>query len=418
MMMMRKICFKNTVCSGGLVLVAALSAWALAGVAMACDVPVFRYALERWEASPYTAVVFHDGPLSAEDKIALGLLANAAEDKEHPANLIVKTVDTQKDLEGAAEELYLRACPAKLPWVAVLEPQEFPGMVGDEMALGFRNLLWGGPLELGAAQRLVDSPKRREIARRLLQGDSAVWLLVESGDKAKDDAAAELIAENLKKVQVEMKDALRPTDDSDRDPNSPAAGDMTAAVPLKVAFSLVRMSRSEAGEDVLAEMLQSTDTRGEEGAPEPVAFIIFGRGRILAAFPGKQIGADQIFEASGFCLQDCSCVIKDNRPGMDMLMAVDWEGLLSGELVVDKALPPLTGVMPSLPVVKPASADEAAEEAQPATEQPSATAAVEESESAPAEGRGLVRNVAFAMVVLLAAAGLGTLAMRKIGGTP
>src|SRR5512136_1886912 len=29
--------------------------------ALACSVPVFRYALERWPASPYEAVVFHRG---------------------------------------------------------------------------------------------------------------------------------------------------------------------------------------------------------------------------------------------------------------------------------------------------------------------------------------------------------------------
>jgi len=29
----------------------------------ACDVPVFRFALERWPADPYQATIFHKGPL-------------------------------------------------------------------------------------------------------------------------------------------------------------------------------------------------------------------------------------------------------------------------------------------------------------------------------------------------------------------
>jgi len=35
---------------------------AAAGVAHACQVPVFRYALERWTPDPYEAFVIHRGP--------------------------------------------------------------------------------------------------------------------------------------------------------------------------------------------------------------------------------------------------------------------------------------------------------------------------------------------------------------------
>ena len=36
----------------------------VAVVAEACSVPVFRYALERWQADPYEVFVFHRGPLT------------------------------------------------------------------------------------------------------------------------------------------------------------------------------------------------------------------------------------------------------------------------------------------------------------------------------------------------------------------
>ena len=44
-----------------------LAALALCGgapAASACSIPVFCYALERWPAKPYTAIVFHRGPLA------------------------------------------------------------------------------------------------------------------------------------------------------------------------------------------------------------------------------------------------------------------------------------------------------------------------------------------------------------------
>ena len=45
----------------------------------ACDIPVFRYALERWPADAYRVVVFHRGKLhSAEDKIVSTLRQAAA----------------------------------------------------------------------------------------------------------------------------------------------------------------------------------------------------------------------------------------------------------------------------------------------------------------------------------------------------
>ena len=41
----------------------------------------------------------------------------------------------------------------------------------------------------------IDSPARRDIAKKLLGGDSVVWLLVESGDKDRDDAVAERVSQ-------------------------------------------------------------------------------------------------------------------------------------------------------------------------------------------------------------------------------
>jgi len=35
---------------------------------VACNVPVFRYALERWHSDGFSAYVLHPGPLSGRDK--------------------------------------------------------------------------------------------------------------------------------------------------------------------------------------------------------------------------------------------------------------------------------------------------------------------------------------------------------------
>ena len=52
---------------------------------------------------------------------------------------------------------------------------------------------------------VIDSPKRRELARRLLKGDSTVWLLLESGNQAKDEAASKKLIGRLLALEKELK---------------------------------------------------------------------------------------------------------------------------------------------------------------------------------------------------------------------
>src|SRR5688572_16787274 len=56
---------------------------------LACSVPVFRYALERWPPSHYDLLLFHHGPLSEEsDRVARRVEAPGP-----AANLKVKRVN-------------------------------------------------------------------------------------------------------------------------------------------------------------------------------------------------------------------------------------------------------------------------------------------------------------------------------------
>src|SRR3954447_6893624 len=58
----------------------------------ACSVPVFRYALERWQPARYDLVVYHRGPLSSTDHASLRQLESAA----RTANVRL----TDADLDG------------------------------------------------------------------------------------------------------------------------------------------------------------------------------------------------------------------------------------------------------------------------------------------------------------------------------
>ena len=142
----------------------------------ACSIPVFRYALERWQPSPYDVLIYHRGPLVDADRKAVAEFEKLA----HGANLEVTEVDL--DRKGDIE---LKAIWEKhggknpLPWVIIRFPES---EVKTPPA-------WSGPLDVARLKPLIDSPMRQRIVRNLFRGDSAIFILLESGDdKADADA--------------------------------------------------------------------------------------------------------------------------------------------------------------------------------------------------------------------------------------
>src|SRR5687767_6507702 len=67
-------------------------------LARACNVPVFRYALEHWRADPYRVTLFHDGPLSEADEKLIRPLEQQHD--QSLANLTFRSVDVN-ELEDA-----------------------------------------------------------------------------------------------------------------------------------------------------------------------------------------------------------------------------------------------------------------------------------------------------------------------------
>ena len=88
------------------------------GMAWACSVPVFRYALERWPADAYEVILFHRGPLTSEHQALARDLDPEGGEGPSPANLEVRRVDLNAD--PAAEMVELKKqIPADLPLPAV-----------------------------------------------------------------------------------------------------------------------------------------------------------------------------------------------------------------------------------------------------------------------------------------------------------
>ena len=300
----------------------------------ACSVPVFRYALERWPADVFEVVVFHRGKLSPEHQAVVKVLEEASW-REGTGNYALHVVDLDGEVEDALRKLWEEQKDAKPPWLLVRHP------LRSRIPLN----AWSSALTADAAKTVLDSPLRRQVAERILRGEVATWVLLESGDKEKDDAAAALLTAELRKLEETLELPEQPdygygetTDDDEGE------GEQQS----QVSFSTLRLSRTDAKEKFLLEMLLNSE-EDLRTFSEPMCIPIFGRGRALFALVGKGINADNMLEACAFLCGPCSCQAKHLNPGTDLLMCVDWDGGLAGELLSYTEVAPLTG----LPISKP-----------------------------------------------------------------
>ena len=278
-------------------------------IAPACQVPVFRYALERWAPAEYLVSVLPDeGGLTDAEKKVVELLSAAPQDAQNPVNLTVQVEPPAPGARGPAQ-LVLR----------------YPRKPRDPR----QQTIWQAPLTLENVQALLDSPARQELRRRLLAGESAVWLLVESGDQARDNAAAEALATALAEAQTSLKLPTEVTvpEDAAKRPGqkSEHADALRSDLPLKIEFSVMRLKRSDPAETALLAMLTHLEDDLGGLAHEPMFFPVFGRGRVLEPLVGKGINRENAMEHSAYLCGACSCEVKDQNPGTDLLLAANWE---------------------------------------------------------------------------------------------
>jgi hypothetical protein len=298
---------------------------------------VFRYALERWTPDSYEIVVFHDGGLSGEQN---KLIANLQEYAENPegctTNITVTVARTDKKLDKNLRQLFnpeptatasrgaSAQKPPSLPWMVIRYPE----------STNIKANIYAGPLDGAVLKAVFDSPLRRTLTEKLMRGETAVWILVECGDKQKDDRAADWLRRHLAELEKTLK--LPELTDSPKDK-------LRIDVALKIEFSLLRLSRTDPAEKHLVAMLLGMED-DLESSKEPIVYPVFGRGLALWAIMGKGINADNIDRAAKFLVGPCSCEIKAQNPGVDLLLTADWAERLTGQFTKALELPPLTGL--------------------------------------------------------------------------
>ena len=115
------------------------------------------------------------------------------------------------------------------------------------------------------------------------------------------------------------------------------------SVELRIDFSVVRVSRKDPKEAAFLAMLLASESDLAE-YDEPIVIPVYGRGRTYYALVGKGIRSELIAENCRFICGDCSCQVKEENPGSDLLFSVDWAAKVRGSAIPEKELPPLQGI--------------------------------------------------------------------------
>jgi hypothetical protein len=252
-----------------------------------------------------------------------------AADAIEKANLSVATVDVSAEMSPDHAEIW-KAQPtnAVLPRLVLHYPRSTAVKL-DLVAV---------PLAEAAAWKIADSPVRKDILERLGDGQSAVWVLLESGDAAADDVAAKVLQERLDYLIGVL--ALPELDAQDIANGLVSVGQDE----LRLDFSVIRLSRKNADERTLIAMLIGSEDDLQGLADKPMVFPIFGQGRALYALVGKGISPETIEEAATFLIGKCSCQVKEQNPGIDLLFTADWKKLAQASPLLERDLPDLTAL--------------------------------------------------------------------------
>lgn len=269
----------------------------MTGAASACTIPVFRYALDRWDADRFHLVL---PPSVARDALVAEMLRPLRANGK--ANL---DIETSKD----------------------------PALLRAELRFSTRDqeTFWSGVLDQASLNQLIDSPARRKITEHILAGDSIIWVMADHGTP-EDEAQAQHLEKRLKFLEQV---ATLPI----QNPNDPDS-QLGPGPPLKLKFTLLRFRSDDPAESAFVKMLAGP-TGHIDPAQTSYAAVVFGRGRVLGAWPLEDLNDAALEDASMFLVGRCSCRIKNENPGWDILMDVDWEkSLLAATGKETSSLPP------------------------------------------------------------------------------
>jgi hypothetical protein len=161
-------------------------------------------------------------------------------------------------------------------------------------ALYYSNRLFSRYYDYRELDDIAVSPLRKKIAGELMTGKLCIMLYLKTDVPEKDEAGLQLVKKTV------------------------------AASPFGETITVIELSRNSTEEKHFVSMLLNVESDLKD-IQQPMLFGIFARFKALEPLVAKGISEENINLMIDFLTADCSCLIKDNLPGTDILFAGNWE---------------------------------------------------------------------------------------------
>lgn len=161
-------------------------------------------------------------------------------------------------------------------------------------ALYYKNQLFTQFESAGELLSLLQSPLLAKITDELKGGKLCTLLFLKNGDQKQNDQSADIIKRYL------------------------------STSILKDIIPVISLNPDNLQHKMFIKILLNVESDLTH-IKEPMLFGIFGRFRILEPLVGKGITAENINYLVQFLSADCSCIIKTQMPGIDMLYFNKWK---------------------------------------------------------------------------------------------
>lgn len=259
-----------------------------------CSTPVFRYALEYWAPDPYQLIIHCSDSLLLNENQWLKNIRPYSFAGDSTLNI---AIEQRPVLPGQSVEV----------WGELFYPAE----------TRIQSPLWQGEMSVKNTELLAKSKTREELFQRLVQGQVAVWVLLPGPIAAENERTEKVLRSTVRRLS----DSLTvPVTGYDADGVPLARTDTTN---YAVTVSFLKIDPADSTENLLRQMLMRIEPDLMD-YDEPIAIPVFGRGRALYGLVGRGISRANITETCQSLLNWCSCQVKDENPGVDLLMQADW----------------------------------------------------------------------------------------------
>jgi hypothetical protein len=143
-------------------------------------------------------------------------------------------------------------------------------------------------------KNLTESPLREKVASELMNGKLCVMVYLKTDNKEKDV-----------KGLMSVKKAVESS-------------------PFGKIITVIELSRNSKEEAHFVSLLLNVED-DLKVIQEPMLYGVFGRFKALEPLLGKGISEENINLMIGYLTAECSCLIKDDLPGTDILFTDKWD---------------------------------------------------------------------------------------------